>query len=163
MPILASNMSLKWLNMLILPWKVVFLLYLWEMINFLWGTRIFFQIYSKNDRFLTKMAKMIPVSGRKLKNHVSKQFENPASPTNVIFGQIEPLGGFTIAMWDFSFFCHFHPFWPQNVQNFGFFCIFPIFLYQKCQKWAKMTKYGKFLHNVCKTSLEGQFGQKSHL
>ena len=59
MPILASKTSLKWLKMLSLPWKVVFSRYLWEKINFLCGMHILFRKYSKNDRFLPKMTKII--------------------------------------------------------------------------------------------------------
>ena len=70
---------------------------------------------------------------RKLKNHVSKQFENAVSPTNVIFGQINPLGGFTNVMREFFIFCHFGPFLVRTSRLAGSLDFWPFFSQGNCQ------------------------------
>ena len=67
----------------------------------------------------------LQVFGRKLKNHVSKQFETAVSSTNVVFGQINPLGGFT----------------NVNAGIFHILSFWPIF---GPEKWKKMAKNAKF-------------------
>ena len=157
MPILASKMSLKWLKMLSLPWKVVFSRYLWEKINFLCGMHIFFQKFSKNDQFLPKMTKIIGFQAKIEKTPFYKIWE-PCFIYKCDFwsnwasrGVLQSLCGI------FHFLAIFTHFDPQNVQNFGFFAIFSIF---RDQKWAKITKYGKFPHNICKTPPRGSIWPK---
>ena len=147
---------LKWLKMLSLPWKVVFSRYQ----LFLWSTHIFPKIFEKWSIF-TKNDKNHRFPGENWKKTRFYTIWEPCFIYKCDFwsnwasrGVLQSLCGI------FHFLAIFTHFDPQNVQNFGFFAIFSFF---RDQNWAKNTKYGKFPHNVCKTSLDGQFGQKSHL
>ena len=91
------------------------------------GCTYFSENFRKMTDFYQKWRKS-QVFGRKLKNHVSKQFENAVSPTNVIFGQINPLGGFYKC---YAGIFHILSFWP-------------IFGPKKWKKWQKMQNFGHF-------------------
>ena len=87
------------------------------------GCTYFSENFRKITNFYQKWRKS-QVFGRKLKNHVSTQFENPVSPTNVIFGQIEPLGGFYNRYVGFFIFLPFSPILTPKYPKFCMFCHF---------------------------------------
>ena len=65
----------------------------------------------------------------------------------MIFGQINPLGGFTNVMREFSIFCHFGP--------------FPAFFGP--EKWEKCQKIQNFGHFEVKIGENGKKNEKSHI
>ena len=153
-------MSFTCLKMFGLPSNVVFLWYLCENKNIHCGMHIFFRKFSKNDRFLPKMTKIIGFQAK-----------------------IEKTRFYTIWEPCFIYKCDFWPNWPSRgvlqtlCGNFSYFVILAHFWSRKMEKmaknpkfwtfwgskWVKMAKKWKIPHNDCKTPLEAQFDQKSHL
>ena len=119
-------MSVACLKMFGLPSNVVFLWYLCENKNIHCGMHIFFWKFSKNDRFLLKMTKIIGFQAK-----------------------IEKTRFYTIWEPCFNYKCDFWPNWPSRgvlqtlCRNFPYFVILASlchFLVQKNGKHAKKRK-----------------------
>ena len=72
------------------------------------------------------MTKIIGFQAKIEKKHVSTQFENPS--TNVIFGQLDPLGGF-------------YKLYAGIFQILSFWPVSSIFLFSKMEKMPKNEKF----------------------